>query len=877
MLDYIDIIAGKSNKDDNSKWLPFKIHSLDTMGIMGMLYDNWISTSVRNYLSNNINISNDSELNDIKSRNFCCLIALLHDIGKITPIFQSKIAKNIKGHTDKLLDYNINSSFENIHQSPHNIAGQVILQSFGFSKEFASIVGSHHGRTTNIFGDEMQRHPKSYFGDNSLQKDIWKTMWSNWIDFSLKTTNFNSIEELPKPNVATQMILCGLLIMSDWISSNENYFPYIDIDDNINTIDIDKRLYLAWTKLNLPDSWDVNNIYDLNSFFKDRFNFEPNQVQQEVMDIALNNDYSGIYILEAPMGIGKTEAALSMAELIASKHNQGGIYFGLPTQATANGIFKRIYEWSKTYDDGVHNIRLIHGMTDLNDEYKQLFQGKANASEDQNIIVHDWFEGKKQALLSNFVIATVDQLLLASLKQRHVMLRHLGLAGKVVIIDECHAYDSYMNIYLDNTLAWLGKYDVPVIILSATLPMQRRCELIRAYTRNKSIKSCDNLSYPIITWTSNGEVMQKGLNTDIENKKVSVFKISQNNIISVVKEKISNGGCIGIIVNTVRYSQKLAEEIEKNLPNCEVICFHSNFISTDRAKIEKEILRRLDKKSTFNDRNNLIVVGTQVVEQSLDIDFDFMVTELCPMDLLLQRSGRLHRHNRIRPKGLETPELAVLYCDDTKDNKIYHKWILNKTEENLTEQISIPNDIPILVNKVYENPSIAEQNDEIYIDYQKMIEIKKSKASQYCIKSSLLDSKYKKTLASFIDDNVCDNDIKAEASVRDTDETIEVLVLQSISNNKYCLVSDGNVTFDITLELTQNQAMMIAKSRLKLPVYFSKFKFNETLNQLDVIPNNWRKSSWLNGELLLLLDENYMTCLCGKNLIYDKKFGLKIL
>lgn len=180
------------------------------------------------------------------------------------------------------------------------------------------------------------------------------------------------------------------------------------------------------------------------------------------------------------MGIGKTEAALAATEILASRFGYGGMFFGLPTQATANGIFDRIHSWASGTDD-IHSLRLAHGMTDMNDEYCEMFHGRASDISDDdndNIMVHTWFEGRKQALLSEFVVATVDQFLMASLKQKHVMLRHLGLAGKTVIIDECHAYDRYMYVYLENSLRWMAAYNVPVIILSATLPPDKRAELI---------------------------------------------------------------------------------------------------------------------------------------------------------------------------------------------------------------------------------------------------------------------------------------------------------------------------------------------------------------------------------------------------------------
>ena len=168
-------------------------------------------------------------------------------------------------------------------------------------------------------------------------------------------------------------------------------------------------------------------------------------------------------------------------------------------------------------------IQLAHGMAELNENYLRLQGGRVqleeDAPEEHQVQVHQWFRGSKQALLANFVIGTVDQLLMAALCQKHVMLRHLGLAGKVVIVDECHAYDAYMNRYLDRALEWLGWYRVPVILLSATLPARRRAELIEAYQQKRRPgpdapwkTSC---GYPLLTWTDGAEVKQTVIPLDL--------------------------------------------------------------------------------------------------------------------------------------------------------------------------------------------------------------------------------------------------------------------------------------------------------------------------------------------------------------------------
>lgn len=680
------------------------------------------------------------------------------------------------------------------------------------------------------------------------------------------------------------MILSGLLIMSDWIASNQDYFPYVDYKQTIYADEYDERILKAWESLGLADCWSAN-IADEDSFFVERFGFTPNIVQQEMLKTAEENIGSGIYILEAPMGIGKTEAALGAAEIIASKLGSNGIYFGLPTQVTANGIFSRIHDWAKKSDETQHSINLVHKMKNLNDEYKALFHGTANEiDDDSNVFVHEWFEGKKQAMLADFVVATIDQFLLASLKQRHVMLRHLGLTGKVVIIDECHAYDAYMNVYLDNTLCWMGVYQVPVIILSATLPPKRRQELLTAYLGDFKADLdfvTESKAYPLLTWSErNGdsqEVHQKEIAYEKESTHILVAKIAEEDIIANLKEKMASGGCAAVIVNSVKYAQRLAKEIESQLPDKEVICFHSKFIAADRAEIEKEILRRVGKKSTEKERDGLIVVATQVVEQSLDVDFDYMITELCPMDLLLQRCGRLHRHGRLRPIKLQKPELAVIDFRN-QDNKksVYSSWLLKKTDEYLPQELVIPECIPDLVGKVYAEAEDEDIDTPERQQYKKSIDDKKTKANKYCIKSKNLFKKRNKDLSDVLKNIVPDDEnIQATAAVRDIDETIEVLALRCVDRQYYLM--SNKVSFDPALDLSNEEAEMIAKERLQLSRYFSSDNdvFNQTLNNLNDIPTNWQKNKWLVGELLLLFDKNDEADLCGTKLHYSREYGLE--
>lgn len=286
-----------------------------------------------------------------------------------------------------------------------------------------------------------------------------------------------------------------------------------------------------------------------------------------------------------------------------------------------------------------------------------------DVDDDAGAAVYQWFEGRKKSMLADFVVGTVDQLLQLALKQKHVMLRHVALMNKVVIIDECHAYDAYMNVYLKRALNWLGRYKVPVILLSATLPAAKRDDLVRAYLnrdaatsrrRRRDIQNEEaNSDYPLMTYTDGDNVLQKHVEAGVMPLNVKVNRIYENDVVDLLEDLLSDGGCAAIIVNTVKHAQELAERLKAEFGD-DVSLLHSRFTATDRISKEDILRKQLGKAGTGTKRpHRLIVVGTQVIEQSLDIDFDVMISELCPIDLLLQRMGRLHRHNRNRPDKLK--------------------------------------------------------------------------------------------------------------------------------------------------------------------------------------------------------------------------------
>lgn len=891
--------VAKSDRENGNDWLPFWMHSFDTAGIMEKLAQKRLPESISDYLCAECG-GREKLFSTLK---FC---ALVHDIGKVTVVFQSRIRDAVEfSPFAEYVDLPKSGSFERISETPHALASEAILLKFGCLRGIASIAGAHHGKPTALTADVCNqieggyKNPDNFYGRGMKYKSLFDSLWKEWLDYSLESAGFSDLSALPDISVPAQVVISGMLITADWIASNTTYFPLISADEQGQFSDYPERTEAAWNKIHFTDIWNSTARFGLDDeAFKERFGFLPNPTQADIISTATDAESSGIYIIEAPMGLGKTEAALALSEILAARAGAGGMFFGMPTQATSNGIFPRLEKWADGLAEDEQTllaIKLAHGNAALNEDYRELFTGHSNLNieSDSGLIVHDWFSGRKQILLSDFVIGTVDQLLMAALKQKHVMLKHFGLSGKVVVVDECHAYDAYMSKYLDMAIQWLGIYKVPVIILSATLPAKRRAELVEAYV-GRGLKCIDDawkssLAYPLLTYTENNAVKQKALAFDGENKEVSVRRIIRDEVAATAGYAVERGGCVGLIVNTVRKAQEIAAELQSAFPKAEVIIMHAQFIMTDRAKREEQILKRVGKHSTPESRHGLIIVGTQVLEQSLDLDFDLMITELCPMDLLLQRTGRLHRHNRVRPQGLETACCFVLdETDDSFDSgsaAIYGEWLLMRTRALLPNKLTIPSDIPLLVQRVYDENDdrmlgeLTEGMESAQEEYVKKTKKKERNACNWLIGKP--SERKGKSLDGWLDNAIgLSSEQAGERAVRDGDPSIDVIALMRDAEGQIHTVSDEcERVIPADRPPSREEALLIARQKLRLPGFFGRrWNIDSTITQLESETKSnfsaWQDSALLKEELVLLFDNELNAVLGEVRLHYDIKTGL---
>ena len=891
MLENARFLAGKTDPKNTSLWLPLWMHLWDTAGIMERLVRYWVPESTKRAMG-----FRDEEALLATAR----FLGGIHDIGKATVVFQANILRALPEAQQRLETLtSLDCPVQNSRESPHARAGEAILLREDCPGGIASIVGAHHGKpqSCTAVDDQLDGWESNYYPKG--QKKVWEGFWTELLMTVLQDCGFEDIEELCELDQQEEILLTGLLIMADWIASNPAYFPLIPVEELGSRADYPARVDRAWEKLALPFPWEAQLGIAEPQEFAVRFGFAPNTVQRAVLEAVDSTMEPGILILEAQMGVGKTEAALAAAEIMASRFSLGGIFFGLPTQATANGIFPRLLGWADTQSEETlpQAIKLAHGMAELNETYLQLqgygVQLEEDASEEHQVQVHQWFRGSKQALLANFVIGTVDQLLMAALAQKHVMLRHLGLAGKVVIIDECHAYDTYMNCYLDRALEWLGWYKVPVILLSATLPARRRAELIEAYQKKKAAPDVPwktSCGYPLLTWTDGAEVKQTTIPLDASGRAVQVVPLTEPELPKWLCRKLAEGGCAGVIVNTVKKAQKIAQLLREGLPEKEVQLFHAQFLMPDRAAREKQLMERIGKESVPESRNGLIVVGTQVMEQSLDIDLDVLVTELCPMDLLLQRIGRLHRHHRSRPGPLQEAYCAILDTGeeafDAGSEAVYGQWLLWRTRKYLPRSIQLPEDISPLVQQVYgweqETPE-ARQGEKLRREYEQTQEKKKKRAEAYLVPQPEEHRLAKlNTLDDWMQNEGARSDPAARAAVRDGDPSVEVLVMQSRADGSIHFLpwQEGGSAVAADSPPPPETALKIARQKLRLPAVFGKaWKVDEVIRELEADNRSrlaaWQLSPLLHGELVLLLDENLTARLAGIELCYDCENGLE--
>lgn len=658
-----------------------------------------------------------------EARPWLLLVVACHDLGKACPGFQAKwpdILSLTGLWQPRIPMTNINHAF--ISQ----IALAKLLRGKGWPDELADLtadaVGCHHGSRASPTTLDHLAGTQSAIG-----KDDWEQAREALVEALaavFQPVGVPANQTLSGPDF---MLLSGLTSFADWIGSNEEVFHYGVPSDFPDLKDwFEKRRALADRALDAI-GWESRTPLSREAkTFDQIFGFPPRPLQKAIADALVAMEGPAILLVEAPMGEGKTEAAFFAHLEMQRRFGHRGLYVALPTKATGNAMFKRTLKFLRSQGSNRKlDLQLLHGGTLLNDVFQELrLAGIHDPQTGGEVLAGEWFTNKKRALLSEYGVGTIDQSLLSILPVRHSFVRLWGLANRVVVFDEIHAYDAYTGTLLVHLLRWLIALGSSVVLLSATLPPSIRRKLAEVVNAKLPIVEAE---YPRLSVFCSGVVKQTYFEPDPARRLTVQLQGIPPDLPcmrTALELRLASGGMGLALLNTVQRAQDLyrhfpeGEPIErdgmrvgKRLPDgMEIFLFHARFPAEQRQVREDHVLEIFGEHGNRDGKK--LLIATQVAEQSLDLDFDLIATDLAPIDLVLQRAGRLWRHARkSRPISEPTLLVAGLLGDEPpsfaeplwwgavyREDILLRTWCLLRQKQNLI----LPDEIDALVQAVYD-------------------------------------------------------------------------------------------------------------------------------------------------------------------------------
>ncbi len=770
-------------------------HLLDVAAVACRMWDDVLSAAQKTRLQELLGL--DAEA----TRQLLALLAGLHDIGKATPGFQKKVADLYEALCEADEDLREHSYIDD-----HGILSAVILQRWLKDEmsvkkmragQLAAVIGGHHGAW--ISSNERQQ------AQASIGKEKWKTLQKELIAQLQATLGVDeiSLPEDPQAFNVFAAFLSGFVSVCDWVGSDAQYFA---LDEGIRDAQDYFRDSLEKASAALIGKgfigWEADGS---KPTFCEAFsylghedqNFEANEMQRVGIDkLSDFTEAPRLILVEYLTGGGKTELALHIGDLLVNRFDLAGGYIAMPTQATSNQMFERVGEYlQRRYPKKSINFHLIHGQSDQQKPYQEIQPQPEREGNESGLSAEDWFQrNSKYALLAPFGVGTIDQAMLSVLQAKHHFVRQYALSQKLVIFDEIHSYDTYMNVIIERLLGWLRALGTPMILLSATLARQNRQALLEAVGATDTGDALA-IPYPRLTVVAqDGNVAAHPLPRP-ETRAIAIEAIppDDGSLLDAILPSYRQGGCIAIVCNTVNESicvARFLREEAAGIDKDDVWLFHARFPPVWRKDREDEVLAAFGKDAKEGERpERKILVATQIIEQSLDLDFDLMISRTAPIDLLIQRVGRLHRHPRKRPADLEDPILLLRQPDMDDDGIpdfdvdefVYARFFLLKSWLKLREMsvLRSPDDVDELMDFVY---SEGVEIDGINEAYREALAASYSKLALDDTNSEFRGKQYVIGVPSdeeMIDSNTfrLEDDLEKYVSTRDTQPAVDIICI----------------------------------------------------------------------------------------------------
>jgi CRISPR-associated endonuclease/helicase Cas3 len=453
----------------------------------------------------------------------------------------------------------------------------------------------------------------------------------------------------------------GLVSLADWIASNpaEGFFPYDGDDDDRGTL-AQQRATSVLRNMRIDVAEARVDLIRRAPTFAEVFGFGPNPTQERTAAI----DLGPVVVVESETGSGKTEAALWRFATLFAEGAVDSLVFALPTRIAATQIASRVNKFIGTLfpnpDHRPNTILAVPGYVRADGEdAKELlphFRVLWPDSPDDAAAHRRWAaENPKRYLAAAAAIGTIDQVLLSGIATRHAHLRGAALLRALLVVDEVHASDAYMTALLRGVLHRHISAGGHAVLLSATLGGTAREELVRTGQRRRPLRhSADALievPYPAVSDVGGSRKVEPCLSEKRVEAILAPWLDMPEQIGGAALAAAREGARVLIIRNTVAGTVAVQRAVEAMVQRDDNVLFrangviaphHGRFATEDRrildAAVEKSFGRGVERP------NGLVLVGTQTLEQSLDIDADLLLTDLAPIDVLLQRLGRLHRH-----------------------------------------------------------------------------------------------------------------------------------------------------------------------------------------------------------------------------------------
>lgn len=638
---------------DEPKWHPLVYHCLDVAACGLSLLESrptWLDTLTR--------------LSGLPHKQACewvVFLLALHDSGKFGDGFQNRCPDWM----EKLQGRKSNAP----QDTRHDTLGYELLMAHlpawlgrtdlgqrggGLLRPWLAAVSGHHGKP-----------PRSDRGNVLLLRNQFPTGVMTDIEaFVIEMASLLSADGCPLPEAVrcdgeafkrASWPLAGIAVTADWLGSNTRWFPYRAPD--MGLVEYWRQVAIPKAQEALCESGMASPTIAPFTGIRNLFQIEPTSLQSWADSVPLASGPQ-LFVLEELTGSGKTEAALTLAARLAADGHGQGVYVALPTMATADAMFDRIRKndvWKKFFDTGEPQLVLAHSADWLKMRLEEISRRDAGYGRDEELSASRnctaWLsDSRKRALLADFGVGTIDQALLSVLPVRHQSLRLLGLSTKVLIVDEIHACDSYTGELLERLLQFHAALGGSAILLSATLPQSQRTRYLKAFATGAGLNAPtpEHTSYPLATHLHDNGLVEQSVTARTEvSRCVAVDAIHDEvDVLQRLFDTVYRGGCAVWIRNTVVDALASWRQWNALHPDHSAMLFHARFALVDRLHVGKGVLEAFGPNSIPATRTGKLVIATQVIEQSLDVDFDDMVTDLAPIDLIVQRAGRLQRHVR---------------------------------------------------------------------------------------------------------------------------------------------------------------------------------------------------------------------------------------